>query len=423
MAHGMNTFADLHCANDDDHDHEHEHDERWQGFIFIGAMSVLTVMLSAWSLYKLAIHATKLAKKKDRMNSRSFAVLTTFFSLCIICSSMRVPVLWALCNRPGNGTLYMYAIYATTYKLQWALLVAVLFSRLQCFAGIGSTLVLGGLKCERVLVALALFISAVAWTTNCLRLLTHNEALDDMNWFLGAVSIGSLIICCKLLSISFIRMLRKCSFATFGCDVSSDAANMEFVELATKLAILSSVSALSSAIMCVCVVLVGLLSHGMTDSLLFWWFSGETIDVAGNCLAVFLAIQIGSAQYAFVCGPMHLCCQGMCAAMAKRTHRRKQKLGAKKTRKTATTKVELAIAECIAADAVDGQMESNVDSQPTPKPEQGTPVMSCTDKVNAHLRHIHMNGIGCCGAPGSATTKQVIEEVVEYPDPCIPTSG
>merc|ERR1712013_653793 len=37
----------------------------------------------------------------------------------------------------------------------------------------------------------------------------HSDELDDMNWFLGALSIGALISCCKLLSIAFIRILRK----------------------------------------------------------------------------------------------------------------------------------------------------------------------------------------------------------------------
>jgi len=389
MVQGMSTFADLHCANY--HWHNHEHDKRMEGYGFISAISGLTVLLSAWSVYKLA-------QNKDQMNSRSFVVLLTFFLLCICCSSMRVPVLYALCNRPGVASLIMYVIYATTYKLQWALLVAVIFSRVRCFSGIGSTstLILSGLKWERALMALALLIAAAAWTANCVRLLTHNDDLDRVNWCLGTVSIGSLVICSKLLSISFIRMLRKWYNR-------QRAVNQEFIELATKLSILSSVSALTSTLMCVCVVMVGLLSSDMADSLMFWWFSGESIDVAGNCLAVFLAIKIGSAQYEWVCGPMHLCCQGMCAAMAKWTHQRKATT-------TTNVDVELAIAQCIAADAA----ESTVESTPIKLRRSST-----REQINTNLRHLQMGEV-YCGAPGSSATKSTLPKMIVYPDPCIP---
>merc|ERR1712013_309209 len=238
-----------------------------------------------------------------------------------------------LCNKPGTASVILYVIYASTYKVQWVLMVAVLFSRLFIVSGYASDgqMRLSSIKCEAVLVSFALFVALTSWVVNCVRLIIHSDELDAMNWFLGALSIGALIACCKLLSIAFIRILRKLGGA--------DVADEEFFELATKLTILSSFSALSSALMCVCVVIVGLLSRDMNDSLMFWWFSGEAIDVAGNRLAMFLAIKIGSSPYRCLCGPMHSCCKGMFNL----------KKGAAQQR--APTNVELAIAECIPADA------------------------------------------------------------------------
>merc|ERR1712129_683207 len=120
-----------------------------------------------------------------------------------------------------------------------------------------------------------------------------------------------------------------------------EVADREFLDLATKLTILCSLSALSSALMSVCVVIVGFLSRDMTDTLMFWWFSGESIDVAGNCLAMFLTIKMNAAPYRFLCGAMHSCCQRMVAPK-----KEKQKTAA-------PTKVELVIAASIAADAVE----------------------------------------------------------------------
>merc|ERR1712013_239959 len=277
-----------------------------------------------------------------------------------------------LCNKPGTASVILYVIYASTYKVQWVLMVAVLFSRLFIISGYASDgqMRLSSIKCEAVLVSFALFVAFTSWVVNCVRLIIHSDELDAMNWFLGALSIGALIACCKLLSIAFIRILRKLG----GADV-----DQEFFDLATKLTILSSFSALSSALMCVCVVIVGLLSRDMNDSLMFWWFSGEAIDVAGNCLAMFLAIKIGSSPYHCLCGPMHSCCKG----------RFNLKKGTSQQR--APTNVELAIAECIAADA------AQTVTAATPAPPKLT---TTTQNQEVHVQ-LRRTGLEKSEAPGA----------------------
>jgi len=140
---------------------------------------------------------------------------------------------------------------------------------------------------------------------------------------------------------------------------AADIADQEFFELATKLTILSVLSVLSSALMCVCVVIVGLLSRDMTDILMLC------------CLAMFLAIKIGAAPYRCLCAPMHSCCHRMFAP-------KKMKDSAKE-KTAAPTKVELAIAASIAAD----------DAETTAQPKLSTPNRpnrGLRERVNASPR-------------------------------------
>jgi len=136
-----------------------------------------------------------------QMNSTLSIAQMGFFFLSMCCSGLRVPVLYSLCNKPGTATVILYVVYASFYKLQWALLVAVLFSLL--FILSRGRMTLRSVKCEAVFVSIALFVAFIAWVANCVRLLIHSDALDAMNWFLGAVSIGALIACSKVLSVAF----------------------------------------------------------------------------------------------------------------------------------------------------------------------------------------------------------------------------
>merc|ERR1719486_1391635 len=165
-----------------------------------------------------------------------------------------------------------------------------------------------------------------------MRLLGHSDKLDHMNWFLSALSVGSLLGGCKVLSCAFVRVLYRFHLR-FGADepLAPTHTNLplgvsvELIALTSKLALLTALSTLSSVLVCVCVVMVGLLTVHMDDTLLFTLFIGHAIDVAGNCLAMYLAVSMGNAHYKLMCGPAQTCCQDFCIAMARRAHQRKLK--------------------------------------------------------------------------------------------------
>jgi len=332
----MDTFAELNCgASDDQHHHDHDYkhhhdwDEHLPSYTLIGSLSALTALLGAVAMLKMTWTQIK-ANAAERVPVLPFAAHFIFFFLCVGCSCMRVPVLHSLCAAQGAfavaSAMQLYVVYTTCYMLQWSLLLAVLLLRiLSIFNRVQFT----GRKYIVMLTVGVLVIATSTWTANCVRLLTDNSLLDAMNWWLGALSIGSLVAWCNVLSLVFIRAVYqfhvRFSRAEFTDPQRNVTASVELIALATKLSILTVLSALSSVLMFVCVVIIGMLSHEMSGDLAFLLFTAHAIDVAGNCLAIYLAVNIGKEHYKKLCSAVHFGCQTLCIALVRRNHRRAQR--------------------------------------------------------------------------------------------------
>jgi len=322
----MNTFDELHCGPD--FDHGHSHDIHVADYAIIGSLSGLTVIVGAVALFKM-VSSQLIADSDDRMRLLPFVTQIAFFSLCIACSCMRLPVLHSLCQAEGSvahvHAMGLYVLYTSCYMLQWALFLAVRYTRLGCiFQG----LQFSARKFIKVATTSVLVVSMTTWIANCIRLLTHTDALDHMNWWLGALSIGSLVVWANVLSWVIVRAVYSFHIQfnraniNFGTHLKELDQKIQLLQLATKLMILTLLSALSSVLMLVCVGIIGLLSHSMSGNLVFLLFIGHSIDVVGNCLAMYLAVRIGSAHYAKLCRPVQMGCHQLCKALVRRNERR-----------------------------------------------------------------------------------------------------
>merc|ERR1712013_173609 len=98
---------------------------------------------------------------------------------------------------------------------------------------------------------------------------------------------------------------------------------VQLIAMATKVTIVASFSITSSVLMLVCVSVIGTLSHGTSDAMVFLLFLGHSVDVAGNCLGLFLALNIGAAQYQRLCGRIQSCFLSLCVKCVTRNHRRR----------------------------------------------------------------------------------------------------
>ena len=379
MVQGVDTFADLHCDSAADHTHV-------DTYVFVGVISGGTALLGLWATFKM-MSANCIADDDEKMDPRPFVLQLIFFLLCIVCSCMRIPVLYTLCEDPGHSSaMVLYVTYTSVYMLQWSLMLAVLFSRLQ---GIFEQTQLTGKKSYTALTTCSLTVALVAWIANCVRLLTENSELDDMNWFLGTLSIGSLLACCKILSYAFIRVLylfhiRFCCAELVAQPLGS---SVELIALVTKLTIVTTLSSLSSVLMCVCVVIVGLLSQDMDDNLMFALFCGHSIDVAGNCLAMYLAVNMGASHYKMLCGSVQSCFRDMCIALARRAHQRNLRQDAARQLAAALelTADEIAIATSIAA----------ADAAPANQ--------RLSQRISQNLNHLTMTSVSVSSPDASGT--------------------